>query len=584
MTTTDATITDILGPVQACLLRLYGALTTARLFEVLVETCRDFAASEHVSLLTFQRHGRRARVRFSNHPRLCLFTDHLLPFDAGPLSAALRSGAALDVTDDDAPAWDAFGDGRPVCARSIRPLVFDNEVYGALLFHDVVEVTDQARLWLDLIGEAAGLALMKCEIDEERARQVVDNRVRLAAITRMGRALNGLDLEVLLQRMMDVALSAVNGQVGSIVLARGDRLETAVEWGLDHAVAESLMYASGVPVMQEVYDTKLPILIADAQASSKVQANRDDVSVESYVCIPLHTERGALGVLNVVNSTSGRAFGDRDMDLLLTICNLASAALENALLHEEAVAKERMDTQLDIASGIQKSLLPEVAPSVPGLDIAGWNHPCEMVGGDYFDFVQLDDGRTAVVVGDVSGHGIGPAFLMSSARAALRSLITCEIGPEQIMEHLNRLLTNQVLPVGTFITMIFAVLEPDSRELVFTNAGHPPPIVFSAANLSIREPEERGMVLGVDADMAYPESNPIQLAAGDLVAFYTDGILDATNEDGEWFGKERLTKAIMANRELPARNMIDAVRAEMSVFCGKKPPPDDLTLVLVKAL
>jgi len=372
--------------------------------------------------------------------------------------------------------------------------------------------------------------------------------------------------------------------VGSIVLARDGRLETVVEWGLDHAVAEAIHYAGGRTVMKEVYETKLPVLFTDPARSGRVRVARQDVSIESYLCIPLYTNRRPLGVLNIVNSTSGHAFSDRDIDLLLTICNLASAALENALLHEEAMAKERMETQLDIASGIQKSLLPEVAPSLPGMDLAGWNHPCEAVGGDYFDFVQLDDGRVAVVIGDVSGHGVGPALLMSSARAALRSLITCQVGPDEIMAHLNRLLTDQVLTVGSFITMIVATVDATERRMLFTNAGHPPPLVFESARLSIREPSERGLVLGVDPDAEYPAGQAILLSSGDVVALYTDGVLDAVNTAGECFGKERLTKVLVAHRDLPAQKIIDTIRAEVTGFCSETAPVDDLTLVLIKAL
>jgi sigma-B regulation protein RsbU (phosphoserine phosphatase) len=644
---------DLLAAWRPHLLALYAALNVEVLERALVEACRDLLGCRHVTVLTYQRHSRRARLRFTNHPDLVPYVDDLLPFDEGPLCVALRTGAADEAVDGDPLVWSTLEGACVVSARAVRPLVFENEPYGGLLFHTLDQTLSQGHLdgakadssepfagavsggaegdgrpapafrfpsavlgasqgagpdgphfqpanpavahsvapgechltcLLDLLAEAVAVALMKCEIDEERSRQVVDSRVRLSAITRMGRVLNGLDLDVLLQRMMDVALSAVNGQVGSIVLARGGRLKTAVEWGLDDAVVRSILYPSGRSVMEEVYETKLPVLVTDVKGGGRVRVSRQDVNIESYLCIPLHTNRGALGVLNIINSAAGRSFSDRDLDLLLTICNLASAALENAILHQEAMAKQRMETQLDIAAQIQKSLLPETAPTVAGFDMAGWNHPCEAVGGDYFDFVQLEDGRLGVVIGDVSGHGLGPALLMTSARAALRSFIACDVDPHEVLIHLNRLLSDQVMSAGAFITIVFAALNTKERKIHFTNAGHPPPLVFNAASLSIREPMDRGMVLGVDPDADYPVGKPILLSAGDIIAFYTDGVLDVTNEAGECFGKPRLVKTIVANRQLPARGIIDSIRAEIYRFSRDKPPADDLTLVLVKAL
>jgi len=600
---------DLLTLLSRHVLPVYGALRLSTLYEALKRACHDLLGCERVTIVTFQGQSPRARLRFTSEPDLAGHTGRLVPFDDGALSDSLRAGYPNEAGTEGPLVWRPPDGSCVVSAQAVRPLVFEGETYGGLLFHDIQRPTNNEEgqdaepglrtpvfappidLTMDLIAEALGVALMKCQLDEERASQVVGSRVRLAAITRMGRALNSLDLEVLLQRMMDVALSAVNGQVGSIVLARDSGkmpsdsggLETVIEWGLKHDVAAAIHYNDRT-VMEEVYETRLPILLTDVPHDERVRVDRHDVAIESYLCVPLYTSRGALGVLNLINSSSGDAFSDRDIDLLLTISNLASAALENALLHEAAIAKERMEAQLDIAGGIQKGLLPSSAPSLPGLDLAGWNHPCEAVGGDYFDFLPLADGRTAIVIGDVSGHGVGPALLMSSARAALRSFVACQIGPDDIMVRLNRLLTEQVLTPGTFITMIVAIVDATDRRLTFTNAGHPPPLVLNTLSLSIREPLERGLVLGVDVEADYPVSPAIVLGAGDIVALYTDGILDATNADGECFGKNRLTKTLVANRNRPARGIIDAIRAEVHSFCDAAPPADDLTLVLIKAL
>lgn len=267
------------------------------------------------------------------------------------------------------------------------------------------------------------------------------------------------------------------------------------------------------------------------------------------------------------------------------------AARELQELSEElnrmaAGLKERMQLQQDVAvaTHVQQSLLPQVMPLVPGLELAGRSRYCDATGGDYFDFVEvtgLPRQQTLVAVGDVMGHGIGAALLMATARAALRAAAeqTADLG--ELMTAVNHVLTRDARH-RRFMTMVLMVVEPQARCVRWARAGHDPVLVYEPAGDTFAELDDGDVVLGVDESVAYQEFRREDLTVGSVLVVGTDGIWEARNEPGEMYGKDRLRDVIRSNSAGGAARVAAAIEDSLRHHLGDRPLQDDVTFVVVK--
>jgi sigma-B regulation protein RsbU (phosphoserine phosphatase) len=228
-------------------------------------------------------------------------------------------------------------------------------------------------------------------------------------------------------------------------------------------------------------------------------------------------------------------------------------------------------------------LFPKQAPSLPGFEIAGASYPAATASGDYFDYLPMLYGRMGVVIGDVSGHGIGPALLMAITRAYLRLLITRRESPGEILTVANRTLVDD-MGSERFLTLCLARLDPEQRSLVYANAGHSTAYLLDG-NGGLKQVLKRtGIALGWNAEAVYGDSDPIPLVTGDVLVLGTDGIEEAVGVGDSLFGTDRLLEVVRANRWKPARLIVDALYEATRAFTGRSAQEDDITAIVVKVL
>ena len=240
---------------------------------------------------------------------------------------------------------------------------------------------------------------------------------------------------------------------------------------------------------------------------------------------------------------------------------------------------------LALAGEVQKSLLPQEKPVVPGLDIAGRNVSCDEIGGDYFDFLWRRDtkkGPFSVVVGDISGHGVDSALLMTTARAFLRMRASQPGTISEIITAMNHHLTQDVLESGRFMTLFYLTIDPDNDRIDWVRAGHDPALVYDPERDEFQELKGSGVALGVKEDFTYQENNMGGLTNGQIIAIGTDGIWEAVNSQGEMFGKERFRNIIRKNARAGSSDILNAVYNELSQFTRGQKSEDDITLVIIK--
>lgn len=297
-------------------------------------------------------------------------------------------------------------------------------------------------------------------------------------------------------------------------------------------------------------------------------------STLSEVAIPLHVNGQLVGVFTTSHHQLD-AFPAQQLRLLQALCSDVAIAVLNARrFRQEQHQREQMNREVQEARAIQQALLPKSSPYTPGFAISGLSIPAGAMGGDWYDFIPLDRGRVGLVLADVSGKGTAAALLMSATRGMLRSLAEAACTPREVLSKLNRLLLED-FPAGRFVTMVYAVLDPAKRTLIFANAGHPSPLL--ATNGSTRFLDtERGMPLGLGTG-DFSESE-ISLPEGSRLLFYSDGITEAANHQQEEYGLDRLQDHL-ARPNASAENILENVRS----FAGDTGLSDDATIILVKS-
>ena len=249
------------------------------------------------------------------------------------------------------------------------------------------------------------------------------------------------------------------------------------------------------------------------------------------------------------------------------------------------IERERMQQSLNLAKEVQQNLLPKNNLKVNGFDIAGKSVYCDETGGDYYDFIIIDDAaeqKIGVAIGDVSGHGIPSALLMATVRSSLRQRAHLPGSTAKIISDVNRLLVQDVEDSGQFMTMFFLALDTATRQLEWVRAGHDPGIVYDPGLDSFSELGGSGIALGVDAKWIYEDNKKTDFSNGQIIFLSTDGIWEARNKKGEMLGKEPILKAIRQNSSSDAGQIIDAIFDVLDKFIGEVKIEDDITSVIIK--
>ena len=254
------------------------------------------------------------------------------------------------------------------------------------------------------------------------------------------------------------------------------------------------------------------------------------------------------------------------------------AALREAKLQSEL---EQINHDLEIASSIQRGLLPASPPQLDRFEIAGWNQPADQTGGDYFDWQRLPDGQIAISVGDATGHGIGPALVSALCRAYARASFLVDHEQAQVLERLNTLLAND-LADDRFVTFAVVFLNPASSEVKVLSAGHGPILWYRRAANKLENFEAQGIPLGIIAGMTYEDSRKKCLKAGDMIVLVTDGFYEWQNPESEEFGLERLKDTIHQARDCSADEVIARLHTAVKQFSRGTKQQDDLTAVVLK--
>jgi len=414
-------------------------------------------------------------------------------------------------------------------------------------------------------------------------------QVLLEAIARVSEA---RDLESLLIDMVDSSIELTGAERGLLVLRGAGEGELVVRTSRTRGkkpLTGELRYST--TVAGKVLSEGRPLRAQVHSESEALELGRSvyDLKLRAVMCVPLSPSSNEQavqppkGVLYVDSRAATRQFSQADLALFAALAQHISIAMVNAQLQLDSLEKVRLEQSLELASAIQRDLMPRV-PSVPGWDLAGWYGPAEETGADFYDFIKVCE-RLAIVVGDVTGHGIGPALITASAQGSLRTSLRLNPDPGAVVTLLNQDLCERNAD-GRFLTLFLATLAPDGSMRAL-NAGHSPPFLWRKDGSAIETVKKCGPALGMIPDEEYAAHPPLAMRAGDVLVAYTDGLIEARRPGSEddFFGEEGLKRVLAegAAAGLSARDLCARVaEAALELSGGKR--EDDVTVVVARRL
>jgi sigma-B regulation protein RsbU (phosphoserine phosphatase) len=396
------------------------------------------------------------------------------------------------------------------------------------------------------------------EVDE-LTLELLDRYEEINLLYDIGGTLAGVfDVDVIGRTVVDRAMVVTHASGGLFLLLEGERARVAYRAG---DVPDELIgrLGTGGDLLPRVLAS--PLLIQQPVLGVRVQRHGD-----------------VFGAIALTGKQDDGVFSAGDGRLLQALAEQTATAIHTERLVRELRQSERMRSEMEVARRLQMSLLPAHAPSIPGLELAGTCQPSGHVGGDYFDFFALPDGRLGIVVADVSGHGVGSAIVMAGLRSTLYAEVRDGAHPARVLERANAALARDFPSTNLFVSAFLATYEPATGTLAYSNAGHPPPLL-AAGTGNVSRLEEGGLLLGIQGDAQY-DRGTAQLDAGAVVAIYTDGITEARKRGGPFFGEATLSRLVRECRVLGAAAVHTTILAAVREHLGGESPQDDVTLVV----
>ncbi len=334
-------------------------------------------------------------------------------------------------------------------------------------------------------------------------------------------------------------------------------------------------------IINQAVNQHSSILTSDAQDDTrfKAEASIINLNIHSAMCVPLWNNKEIIGVIYADRIFKLEQFTEEDLRLLTLLSNLAAIKIENAKLVEQGIEKEKMEKELSLASQIQRDFLPKEKPESEKFEITGANVPCYQVGGDYFDFIDIDPERIGITIADVSGKGVSASLLMASLRAALQSEVHSEYDIEKMVKKLNDFV-HRSSSTNKFITFFFSELNKKTCELKYINAGHNPPLIIDRKG-NVRRLESSGFCLGMFPNIDY-KMEQLNFGVGDTALLFTDGITESRNKDNEEFEEQRLIQMLKKNTKIGAQDLMDKINQELEEFTMGTEQMDDQTIIVIK--
>lgn len=343
---------------------------------------------------------------------------------------------------------------------------------------------------------------------------------------------------------------------------------------------DGLPFRLGLTLTGWILKNQKPLLSNDIHTDDRFKGSTDEApQIKSVLAVPLRARNRIVGILSVFNKKDNKPFEGPDQRLLTIIATQSAQVIENARLQEDEAKLKQMEEDLRVARTIQEGLIPKSVPQVEHLDLYGFTAPAREVGGDYYDWVKLDDGRLGCVVADVSGKGMPASLLMAQLQAAFRAQALSDKPPKDVVTSVNEFL-GATMEASRFVTLWYAVFDPAKSELTYCSAGHNPPLVWRADG-DIEWLGEGGLMLSPVSLVPY-EEHTVSFKTGDLIVIYTDGVTEAENATEVQWEEPRLKESLTRGPRISSSDVGNRIQSDLEQFVAGHEQSDDITLTVIR--
>jgi sigma-B regulation protein RsbU (phosphoserine phosphatase) len=444
----------------------------------------------------------------------------------------------------------------------------------------------QSLSLLTVVGAQVGLAMERAHLyDLLRERRVREQAMLLHFSTQL---LSRLGLDDLMPYLVEEIRQILSADACALLMpgeGSGDlEFRASSGWRVDPGARRRRVPWDETSGAGLVMATLQPLQAEDLSSQDPTPwapAWLQEEGFRGHAVVPLLVEGRAVGVL-VVNQREPRRWDDADMHYLQLMANQAAIAIEKVRLHHEVVRMEALDRELAVGQQIQLSMLPETPPELAGWEFAVLYRPAREVGGDFYDFFDLPggEGELGVVVGDVTGKGVPAALFMARSSTLIRSAGRRGLSPANALAQANESILKD-RPSELLLTALYARVDAATGRLLYANAGHNRPMWLPALSRTVRELDGHGILMGA-FDQIELEECSMELAPGDMLVLFTDGVTEAMDAEHQPFGEERLQQAVAAAAGANAQKMLEAITSAVEAHVGIAPQSDDITLVVMK--
>ena len=422
------------------------------------------------------------------------------------------------------------------------------------------------------------IVVNRLEEENQRLRKAVDE---LSILNELARVIGStMSLDTVIENIVKRSIRAIHAEQGVITLVdvhSQDTTKTLVRAVVDSREHES--YHVNQSLVGWMHLNKKPIALNDPKNDERFRGVAWDETIHSLLSVPMMTKGSLIGLLTIYNKKNGKTFTEDDQRLLSIIAGQSAQVVDNARLYEEEKALHAMKEEVRLAVRIQSELLPKTSPNIACYEIAGKMLPAKDVGGDYYDFIPVDDLRWAICLGDVTGKGLPASLLMANLQATLRGQTLHGHSAKDCLRRSNTLMHRSTTS-DKFATLFYGILDISQHKLSFSNAGHDNPFLFRQSGETIRL-KTGGIVLSIFENFDY-EEEIIDLYPNDLLVIYSDGITEAMNATLEQFGEQRLMEVLTEHKNLSAAGLIEKIFAIVKQHAGSFPQSDDMTMLVLK--
>lgn len=532
-------------------------------------------------------------------------SQHTCEYDYNQLEVALVSNREpQNDNQDNTPAQDTMiikklyskhvYIGALIVARCINDPFSPFEHDMILSLHDLLTtIIDNIRMTRRILLLSEDLEEIQREIvqsNTELDRKIEDRTLQLHKFYEAGKILTTIhDPNRLLATLVDMIINSIGAEVGAALLLENGEITKKIEFGLGFEVIKAIRFSENgnrsIPIYEQVLQSGEAVILDAQGVIDQVDGailRERNLTINALACIPFKTATSVIGTMMVINKLFCDSFNQDDIVALTTLASMATVAIENATLYQQTIQKTKLEADMKIAMEMQMELLPKEPPESDVYDVASMYTPAEMIGGDYYDYIPINEDNTGFIIADVTGHGVSAAFIMTLVKTCVQLSSSGIVSTKEVVGALNSFLFKNI-PRNNFVSMLYAIINTKERKLHYTSAGHNPSMHFCAQSGEFEHITTDGLFLSLFEETEYGEIT-IPLKKDDIYLFYTDGLTEATNQHKEFLGMKRIQKIIKDNKDKSAQEISSCLFWYLQEFIGHQTLDDDLTFIVLKIL